>query len=348
LAARAAARLRRSGARAVFPALRRRRRAPPARAFQVPPLVFVGQTEWRNSFQIPADQVDPPGALIHLGTTQELSSSPGIEIFTAELRPSKRVYFEFEFGKSIVGNGLGTNHFWIHSPGARVTNNDTGFSWFDPHHEDVQRYTQSLDGRTSLLSANVYIRALEGRFATMDEGYTHSLDALIGYSRIEETYTMTNLNLVFSPGTVFPSAPLKAYAGLNSTYKALWQGPHVGIREEINGPYNLSFHGYGTFTPLVFYNGDGFDNIAVQSAGASPDAPNYTHSASGTAVEMNVSLGWRPVSLWRFEAGYSLYYYFSRQGTERDFFADGTTEDITLDYVRTLRTGIFLSASLMF
>lgn len=307
-----------------------------------------GGTTFRNSQQIPLDQIAPRGIVAYLGATQDFHSSPGMEIFSAELRPFKRVFFGLEFGTTLVGNGKGTTEDWVHAPGSRLKYIPTGFTFVDPHHADYFAFTESLDGRTTLFTANVYVNLVDGRVGSFDDHYEHSLDLLFGYTRFAESYHQTNLNVTFSPGTVIQGVPVGPIPGLNSSYAAVWQGPHVGIRETLEGPYGIFIYGNGNFSPLSFYTGRGFDNFSAQQGTLRTDAPNFTHSADGMSVEMNVSLGWKPYEIWRLAAGYGFYYYFSRQGTERQYLPGGSTTDITLDYARTLRSGIFLSSSLFF
>ncbi len=300
-----------------------------------------GGTTWRSSFPTqPAN--------ISNGTTQELHTSPGMEIFSAEIRPTRRVYFGAEFGTTLAGNGQGTTHYWVDQRNGTAISLATGHSFFDPDHEDFERYTESLNGRSTLFAANVYIHLLDGRISAFDDGYGHSLDVLFGYSRFQESYNESDLNRVFSPGTGIPAQPLGPLPGLNSTYRAIWQGPVVGMREEFTGPHDIFFSGHGMFSPIMIYDGDGFDNVGAENGVLANTSPNFRHHANGMSAQLDVALGWQPFRSWKLEAGYSIYYFWSQLGVEDFTLPDGTHENDRLDYARTLRQGIFLGSSVQF
>lgn len=116
----------------------------------------------------------------------------------------------------------------------------------------------------------------------------------------------------------------------------------------MTSPYGLSFTGYGTFTPLAIYRGYGFDSLSAAAGIGRRTSPNYTHVADGSAIELNLAMAWSPVPIWTLEVGYSYYYYFSRRGIQREYYADGSFDDIRLDYARTERRGAFLATSVRF
>lgn len=284
------------------------------------------------------------------GETYNTRLRGAMPIAELEVAPFPWLSFVGEFGTSVMKSRGWADTAWIDSPRARVQSVATGFIFDGPGHAQTSHASAGVESaRTTWESASVAVRLLENRGGTRGRmEYDHSIDLLIGAHQFKDEFTAANAIVdgysgtvaqVYAVGTRFPGPDLHQ--------RALWRGPHAGLRLDSEVPDGFGFHGLVLWSPLMEYRGD-VDEIVHQSAGnLRPRNPTTLERAHGTAIHFRLGASWR----WEFlslEGGYMRLYFYSRSGRRRQYAPDGSSTDELLDHAITERSGFFVGASARF
>lgn len=141
-----------------------------------------------------------------------------------------------------------------------------------------------------------------------------------------------------------PKVPQGPLSGLNSTYDFTWDALKAGITREAFLTKQLRYGGVFSVYPLVKYRGKGFWNLRM---GNDPtdfriETPSFTHVASsGYGYEAALGLAYDLSDKISLSAGYRYLHFYSSDGTDTTFFADGSTAASNLDWVSVTRQGAY-------
>ena len=301
----------------------------------------------RYQIAIPPELVNPRGEVWY-GDTQERGVRGLMAVFCAEFSPVRFLSLEAQFGRSST-HGDYQLHSWIHAPdAATLIKYSNGATWSHPDHEDDAAAEGAQAGRSDWGAANLYLRVLGSpRPPGDDEGLSHSLDIALGVERYRASTRITDYRRTLSTGRFYPQQPVGPVPGVDSPYEAVWQGAHLGLREEVRGPYALIFDGTVFWSPAMEYQGKGFWNTAVGPGMLRAQSPNYMDSAHGTAIHFQLGLAWE-WSILRLEAGYQRFYFYSRTGTEEYYNYDGSVDNTQLNFATADLGGIYTGVSIRF
>lgn len=308
-----------------------------------------GYNETRTSGPAAPGQFAPSDVTI--GDTSITRMDGSIALVEAEFTALSWLSVLGEFGTTRNSGGSMTIDSWVHAPDAStLTELNTGATWNKPDHAAYSRYVGSNGGdKTTWAAASVALRIAESHASVLDvEKIAHSLDFLIGAHVLREHSNMTDLVLQMNDGKVaggFPQGTRFPGQMLDSNWT--WQGPHIGLRDEVRLPADFGVNGTVLWSPFMEYRGDAFDAFAANAGDARVQAPNVIDRAHGTAIHFRLGADWR----WRFlafEAGYQRLYFYSRSGVHRTFAPDGSSSDLTLDHAVTERGGFYAGGSVRF
>lgn len=294
--------------------------------------------------------VAQPSDEIRAGTTLEFNGVERLlKLYSFEARPLRRLGLEFQYASDESLSGESVERRWLHAPGHEVTATASGRVFRNPDMQDYSSFRSSLRGETRWVSVNAYFRLTDGVAPVFDEKvFDHEFDAFVGYARYHDAMRRQGGFQTLANADFDPTRAAGAFEGLDSTYRMRWDAARFGVRDEVRlpAPRFLSFEGYFVYSPLVYFRGQGFDNV---TPGLRSEAPNFIHRGQGHLVELSLAAAVRPHPRLRFEAGYMLWYFTKRRhGTEDVFFADGSIRRGELESFRTQRDGYWLGATLSF
>jgi hypothetical protein len=154
----------------------------------------------------------------------------------------------------------------------------------------------------------------------------------IGYSYRKNNMRMTDG--VYYTENYAAQNPVDILTGLNSTYSATYQGPHVGIAGSSPVSKEMSVVGSLAYTPLAFYEGHGSWNLRNLE---------FSHTASAQMVDAYVGVHYKPGGLnVAVNAGYRYQWLSVYRGWE------DTSADITLDKATNVQQGFYFSTEYKF
>ena len=143
---------------------------------------------------------------------------------------------------------------------------------------------------------------------------------LLGYSLYEQNLTITNGFQTIPPDGSF--------SGLNSTYDAKWKGPWVGIDLSIEASRRLAL--FGSFE----YHRADYDAEANWNLRTDFGHPkSFEHDANGKGIVVSAGGSYAISKNWLINANIDYREWSTDAGTDRIFFADGTTSDTHLNEV---------------
>ena len=307
-----------------------------------------GTVATRYSTEVPPDLVTPPGGEVFLGETERHHLSGTMLLDSAEVAPLTWLSFEFQYGEDRP-HGTYKDEYWIHAPSMAVlTNLSNGATWNSPNHENDLVFGADESGSQDWAAATIYLRVLESKLETPDSyELKHSLDIAAGAERYRQNSRRTNLAIVSNSMKYYSNAPPGPIAGYNSSYQALWQGPHIGLRDSVSVRGGFAVEGLVLWSPFMEYKGQDYENLAAQSGSARGGSPNIADWARGTAIHFDLGASWT-WSIVRVEAGYQRLYFYSRTGLRRFYNADGTMTDAQLDFATADLAGAYAGVSLRF
>lgn len=306
-----------------------------------------GSVDTRYSVQVPGSSIHPPTS-VFLGETEERGGSGLMVVSGAEVAPLEWLSFEAEYGRA-RRRGRYADKYWVDAPdAATLTYAPTGAVWHYPNHEDDLVLGADAALKREWISGCAYLRLLDAKVALSETlGLRHSLDFAAGAERYRQYSGLTNLEIVSNSKKYYSNASPGPIAGFDSTYDAVWEGPHAGLREEVSAGEGFSLLASFLYSPVMAYRGLGFDNQAANSGAGRAQSPNFTDWARGSAIHFDVSVSWTWEIL-RLTAGYQRLSFYARNGTRRYYRGDGSTRDVSLDWAQTDLGGAFAGASLRF
>ncbi len=280
--------------------------------------------------------------------TQKFKPRNEFIVHSVEFAPLSWLSVEAQDGRS-RSRGRWSGSDALHAPHFDLfTWTPTGAQWTKPDHVEYFREGAELTGTARWSAANLNLRVLEQSLSTIDETeYGHSLDVILGYHRFIDRMRITNGSVDVQTNQVTVTPGVGPINNLDSTYEARWQGGHIGLRDDVRLPLGFGFEGWALWSPVMEYQGDGFDNRSALSGTLSSNFPNYEDRARGTAIHFNLLAAWR-WSFVRLEAGWQRLYFYSRTGNRRAHRPGGTHTDLNLDHAITERAGFFMGASVRF
>lgn len=228
-----------------------------------------------------------------------------------QVKASGKVVFDDE---NVKGNGYYLRGFmdygWIHSG----TNQDSDYSG-DNRTGEFSRSNNNAD------NGSVYDVSLGMGYKTRFVFKNSVLDIspLGGYSQHKLNLTITN-----GYQTIPPSG---AFAGLNSTYKATWSGPWLGIDMDLLRK-NIGLHSG------IEYHIANYKAVANWNLRSDFNHPkSFEHFASGTGFVAFLGGDYTVWEKWAITADVNYQKWTASNGTDRTYFANGTTSDTRLNEV---------------
>ena len=314
----------------------------------------TGSVDTRISRQVPPQNVTALGpngqqADVFLGETEQRGAAGLMLVYSAEVAPLRWLSGEFQYGDDSPKGSYG-DHYWVHAPNAAFLENfATGATWNFPNHQDDLVLGADARSRRDWTAGNIYARVIERRNRRPDDAVWHeTLDLAFGYERFRQDSSLTNLSVTMNQGKYYsPGLPVGPIAGFDSSYCAAWSGPHFGFRDEVAVPYGFSFDGMFLWSPFMVYRGEGYDNLGTYWAPLVNSSPNFVDTAHGTAVHFQLGARW-DWAMFRFEAGYQRFYFYSRTGTRTFSGADGGISSMQLDFSTAEVAGAYAGVTLRY
>jgi hypothetical protein len=279
------------------------------------------------------------GPDVSAGETEQRGANGLMLVYSAEVAPIRWLSGEFQYGKDNQ-DGTYCDHYWLDAPGVAIQ--FPNVTWYSPHHQDDLVLGSDVRSRRDWTAGTVYARVLDLRnLRPTDPVWHETLDFAFGYERFRQNSQLTNLSVAMNQGNYFsPGLPLGSIPGFDSSYDAAWSGPHFGFRDEIAVPCGFSFDGLLLWSPFMVYRGEGYDNLGTYWLPTGNSSPNFVDAAHGTAVHLQFGARW-DWSMFRVEAGYQRFYFYSRTGTRTFFEPDGSTSSMQLDFATAEIAGAY-------
>lgn len=155
----------------------------------------------------------------------------------------------------------------------------------------------------------------------------------LGYSYHRSAYNMTD-GLYYVENYSVRNPPT-ALAGLDSSYIATYQGPHVGVAGKSALSANLSVVGSVAYSPLALVQGHGWWNLR---------SLDFVHTGTGQMVDAHIGLRYTPAGAksGSVTAGYRYKHMSLYQGTEN------TSSQITWDKATNIQQGFYFTSEFRF
>jgi hypothetical protein len=155
----------------------------------------------------------------------------------------------------------------------------------------------------------------------------------VGYGYRQNAFRMTD-GVYYIENYVAQNPP-NTLAGLDSTYTATYQGPHVGVKGKSDLSERVSVVGSLAYSPLALFQGHGWWNMR---------GLDFDHTGAGQMVDAFVGLryalnGAKGSSV---TAGYRYQYMSLYQGTE------STSADISVDKAASVQKGFYFATEIRF
>ncbi len=170
---------------------------------------------------------------------------------------------------------------------------------------------------------------------------------LVGYSYHEQNLRLTDgVQTVSEPGLAPPGVtppPLGPFAGLDSKYEAEWKGPWVGLDVSVRPTEKL------TMTATFEYHWADYEAKAKWNLRTDLDQPkSFTHDADGEGVVASLGLAYAVVKKCSLNLTFDYQDWSTDPGTDKTFFADGTTAKTRLNEVNWESYAVMLGVSYRF
>lgn len=152
-----------------------------------------------------------------------------------------------------------------------------------------------------------------------------------GYGYRQNAFRMTDG--VYYIENYVPQHPANTLTGLDSTYTATYQGPHVGVKGKSALSDRVSIVGSLSYSPLALYQGHGWWNLR---------GLDFDHNGTGQMVDAYVGLRYAIADSGAVTAGYRYQYMGLYHGTE------STNADISLDKATSVQKGFYFTTEFRF
>lgn len=303
-----------------------------------------GSVDTRYSIQVDPARVTPRGVVFN-GETEERGGHGVMPVYSAEVAPFTFLSFEFQYGEE-KPKGRYRDRYWVHAPDySTLIYTPTGGTWHNPNHEDDLVLGSDAKSRRDWTAATMYLRLADAKINAPEAlDLRHSLDLALGAERFRQNSRLTNLEVLSNSKKYYSGIDPGPIAGFDSTYEAVWQAPHFGLRESITTAGGFSLQALILYSPSAEFRGQGFNNF---SSSGRAESPNFADWAHGHIFHFDVGMGWQ-WSVVRFEAGYQRLTFMGRNGRRRYYNADGSSTDVSLDFSRATLGGAYAGASLRF
>ncbi|MEW6545084.1 MAG: hypothetical protein AB1411_15930 [Nitrospirota bacterium] len=139
---------------------------------------------------------------------------------------------------------------------------------------------------------------------------------------------------------------LSAIDRLNSTYRARWYGPELGLKEYLPlGRSAFALTGEVAWWPWLRYDGQGTWNRRSDLR----QDPSFTHTATGWGVGTDAALAWSFLKdrAWM-SLGWRWQWMETGRGTARTFFSNGTSSEVQFNGAARQSQLYYFSASATF
>jgi len=157
---------------------------------------------------------------------------------------------------------------------------------------------------------------------------------LLGYAVAEQDLNIVDgFQAISNPPPATP--PLGPIAGLDSRYEARWKGPWLGVDLMVSVPYR---QGPLTGVDILFsgeYHWIDFDAEANWNLRDDYRHPvSFTHTADGSGYKFGTEIRLKMDRRWGVNAGMLFQKMTTGSGTDRIYYADGSTAETRLNKVR--------------
>ena len=160
-----------------------------------------------------------------------------------------------------------------------------------------------------------------------------SAEYFLGYGYRRNNYRMTD-GLYYIDNYIAHNPP-NTLGSLDSTYSAVYQGPHIGIAGKSAISPRVSVVGSLAYTPLALFQGYGWWNLR---------SLNFEHTGAGQMVDAQIGLRFTPAGLKNgaVTAGYRYQRMSLYQGTEN------TSSEISWDKATNVQKGFYFTSEFRF
>jgi hypothetical protein len=170
---------------------------------------------------------------------------------------------------------------------------------------------------------------------------------LVGYSYHEQNLRLTDgVQTVSEPGLAPPGVtppPLGPFGGLDSKYEAEWKGPWVGLDVSVRPTEKL------TMMATFEYHWADYEAKAKWNLRTDLNQPkSFTHDADGEGVVASLGLAYAVVKKCSLNLTFNYQDWSTDPGTDKTFFADGTTAKTRLNEVNWESYAVMLGVSYRF
>jgi opacity protein-like surface antigen len=203
---------------------------------------------------------------------------------------------------------------------------------------EYSRSESEITGDVRLWEINLYID--KRRFIDQKSS---SWGMVLGFLHYED-------NLILRHGVQIIPVHSPFTQELDSRYDFSWDAFKVGITHRAPITPRLSYTGMLSIYPYVLYEGEGYWNLRTTGSGAfRSESPNFVQkSTSGYGYEAVLGLTYAPSDNVELSLGYRYLYLSARSGTDTLYFADGTSGDSRLDWVKVTRKGLLAGVLMKF
>jgi hypothetical protein len=307
----------------------------------------MGRDKYKVSQQVPNAILSGFG--LNIGQTYEFNrADASMNLYKVEVHPHKRFFIDAQYAAANTRAGDAVEHDWVSAQNVYFFT-PNGALYTSPDHVDFGNANLQQTGQTQWITTSIYGRVLSTKGDPWTElHYNQDLDVLAGYDRYVENFVMTNWYQTLTTSNILNEPPVGYLAGYSSSYNMEWQGARFGVRESITTNYGVKIRALVAYSPLQKFNAVGFDSNSAQAGILAGNFPNYHQHADASIFDGYIEASYSPIKYFSLEAGFSWLYFWTRNGVETDFYANGTNADRYLETATSQRDGFYAGATLKF
>lgn len=282
-----------------------------------------------------------------LGTGQDYQDARNLILLAgAELRLTRWLLVDLQYGNSVFGHGAMQDRLWVHAPNTTV-NAPVGVDFVRPANYELSHANAGLTSQTSLVGTSAYVRVFSWprKKSPWEFQVFQYLDVFLGHSWHDERFDMKPWVYTASDLSFAAYGPHGTFGAAASAYRFHYEGLQLGFREEAVFPYGFSASCRVAWSPVLKYRGEGF---WAANAGANDGTPDFVHTTEGHSVDVDGSVSWSPVRYVSVDLGFLWHSFKTDPGAERSTLANGLSTEATLDSVTLVRNGFFFSTSVKY